>query len=93
MAIQWTDSADKHGIPHEQAMFALANHRWYVPEFDESRVGGRRPDLYIGPAWLGGPLLEVMLFRVPPRDLVIFHVMGLRPKIQKLAEELTQEEE
>ncbi|MGL5859585.1 MAG: hypothetical protein ACRC35_14510 [Angustibacter sp.] len=58
-----------------------------MPEFDEPRVGGRRPDLYIGPSHLGGPLLEVMLVVIPPRGLSIFHVMTLREKILKRAKE------
>ncbi len=79
MAIRWTDSADKHGIPHEDALHAVANAVYEEYAFDEPRVPGHaRPDLYIGPARGGAPLLEVMLEVLNPRDLVIFHVMIAR---------------
>ncbi|MCL2850163.1 MAG: hypothetical protein FWE61_08995 [Micrococcales bacterium] len=82
MAIEWADSADKHDIDHDDALHAIHNAYFYEPEFDEPRVGGAsRPDLYIGPPrQLGGPLIEVMLERIPPRTLVIFHVMEAQPK-------------
>ncbi|KFD43960.1 MULTISPECIES: hypothetical protein [Cellulosimicrobium] len=86
MAIRWTGSADKHGIAREDALHAMLNHYLVVEEFDEPRVeGASRPDLYIGPPRrLGGDLLEVMAERVPPRDVVIFHVMIARPKFLAL---------
>lgn len=86
MGIRWSDSADKHNIDRADAIHAMANHYLYVPEFDDSRVkGARRPDLYIGPPReLGGELIEVMVERVPPRDLVIFHVMQARQKFLDL---------
>ncbi|MBU2698853.1 MULTISPECIES: hypothetical protein [Pimelobacter] len=93
MAIRWTDSADKHGVPRDEALYAVMNHHYLVPEFDEPRVGERRPDLYIGPASLGGPMLEVMLTRTPPRDLEIFHVMPLREKTLKRAEEAVRSDD
>lgn len=81
MAIRWADSADEHGIAHEDALHAIANAIYNEESFDEPRVPGHaRPDLYIGPARGGRPLLEVMLEVVPPRDLVVFHVMIARDK-------------
>ena len=46
-------------------------------EFDEPRVPGHaKPWLFIGPPRkLGGPLIEVMVEIVPPRGMVVFHVM------------------
>lgn len=81
VAIRWAESVDKHGIAHEDALHAIANAIFHEDAFDESRVPGHpRPDLYIGPGRAGRPLLEVMLEAVPPRDLVIFHVMIARDK-------------
>jgi len=89
MAIRWTSSTDKHGISREDALHAMLNHLLVVEEFDEPRVErAARPDLYIGPpARPGGDLLEVMAERVPPRDVVIFHVMVARPKFLALLDE------
>ncbi len=89
VAIRWTDSADKHGVAHEDALHAMLNHYLYVAEFDVPRVEGvGRPDLYVGPPrQLGGDLIEVMVERVPPRDVVIFHVMIARQKFLELLDE------
>ncbi len=89
VAIRWTDSADKHGVAHEDALHAMLNHYLYVAEFDVPRVEGvGRPDLYVGPPRrLGGDLIEVMVERVPPRDVVIFHVMIARQKFLELLDE------
>lgn len=80
---------DKHDVADEDTLHAMLNAYLYVPEFDEPRKpGARRPDLWVGPpTTLGGPLLEVMAERVPPRDVVIFHVMQARPKFLALLDE------
>lgn len=83
MAIVWAESADRHGVPHHEALHAIANAVYVEEEFDEPRVPGRiRPTLFIGPAAtaLQAPLLEVMVEMTPPRDLFIFHVMRARLK-------------
>ncbi len=82
MAVTWADSADKHGIAHEDALHAIANAYYVEREFDEPRVPGRvRPALFLGPPrQRGGPLLEVMVEMIPPRDLHVFHVMHARQK-------------
>ena len=82
MAVTWSDSADKHGIAHEDALHAISNAHFVESEFDEPRIPGRvRPTLFIGPPrQLGAPLLEVMAEVSPPRDLHIFHVMIARQK-------------
>lgn len=89
MAMTWTPSADKHGVPHEDAVHAMRNAYLHKVAFDEPRVpGAGRPDLWIGPPrQLGGPLLEVMTESIPPRGLVVFHVMIARAKFLALLEE------
>ena len=89
MAITWTDSADKHGVPREDAVHAMLNAYLYIEEFNESRVpGASDPDLWIGPPrQIGGPLIEVMSEKVPPRGIRVFHVMIARPKILARLEE------
>lgn len=76
----WAGSADKHGIPHEDALHAIGNAYYVESEFEVPRLPGRvRPTLFIGPPrQRGGPLLEVMVEVSPPRDLHIFHVMIAR---------------
>lgn len=83
MAIRWAESADRHGVPHEQALHAVANAVYVEEAFDAPRMPGRiRPTLFIGPATAtpGALLLEVMVEVSPPRDLFVFHVMPARPK-------------
>jgi hypothetical protein len=89
VAIEWADSADKHGLSREDVLHAMLNHHLYVPEFDDPRVeGAGRPDLYIGPpVQRGGALIEVMTERVPPRTIVVFHAMTARPKFLILLNE------
>ena len=82
MSVTWAESADKHGIPHEDALHAIGNAYYVESEFEEPRLPGRvRPTLFIGPPRQpGGPMLEVMVEVSPPRDLHIFHVMIARQK-------------
>ncbi|QTJ70751.1 hypothetical protein HYG77_35465 (plasmid) [Rhodococcus sp. ZPP] len=82
MAVEWANSANKHGIDHEDALHAIENAVYVEQEFDEPRVPGyAKPWLFIGPPrTLGGPLLEVMVEIVPPRGMVVFHVMEAREK-------------
>lgn len=83
MATKFAASADKPGVPHEDAMYAIANEMHSEENFSEPRVPGRgSPTLFIGPPRkLGGPLLEILVEITPPRDVFIFHVMEARPKI------------
>ena len=56
VAVTWAASADKHRIPHEDAIHAIANAHYVEIEFDEPKLEGKvRPALYIGsPRQLGG---------------------------------------
>jgi hypothetical protein len=80
--VTWSDSADKHGVAHEDALHAITHAVYVETDFDEPRPPSNvRPHLYIGPPrQLGGPLLEVMVEVRPPRGLHVFHVMPARPK-------------
>lgn len=77
----WADSASKHGVPREDAMWALPHFIYEQRGFEVARPPATvAPDLYIGPQRSRtAPLLEVMLERHPPSGLWIFHVMALRP--------------
>lgn len=81
MALTWADSASKHGVPREDAVWALTYFIYEERGFEVARPPATvAPDLYIGPQRSRtAPLLEVMLERHPPSGLWIFHVMPLRP--------------
>jgi len=82
VGVRWTASADKHGVPHADALHAMTHAVYAESEFDEPRLPGHlRPTLFIGPPRdPGGLLLEVMVEAIPPDELVVFHVMPVRAK-------------
>lgn len=92
MAIRWAESADKHGVAHEDALNAILNQIYHVEQFDEPRVESAvRPDLFIGPSRDRRMILEVMAVITPPNDILVFHVMEARRKILEIAERGTTE--
>ncbi len=82
MAIEFTESAGKHGFTVEDAVWAMSRARYVEREFDDPRPPSQvRPTLWIGPSRTPAvPWLEVMAEVVPPGTVVIFHVMGARAK-------------
>lgn len=87
MAIEFRDSAGKHGFNSDDAIHAVNNHTGYMPEFDDSRSGGPRPHLAIGPA-VDGREIEVMFEVYSDTGTVsIFHCMPAREKLKRILEE------
>ncbi|MCP3425142.1 hypothetical protein NBM05_03645 [Rothia sp. AR01] len=90
MGIKFTASAEKHHIPHGDAMYAI--------EHSVARVKIPGRDGHPGPVILiiGHPhgqtdrYLEVMYVIDPPRGLSIFHVMDLTDKYRHLLPERNQ---
>ncbi len=82
MGIEWAPSADKHGMPHEDALHAMCHALYVEQAFDAPGPPATvAPDLYIGPQRARTALLlEVRVERRRPRGLVVFHVMELRDK-------------
>ena len=81
MAIAFTDSAGRHDFTVADALHAISNHRYHEPQFDDPRLGGVKPDLWIGPSLQPRvPMIEVMAEVIPPNTVRIFHVMAARPK-------------
>lgn len=76
-------SADKHGIPRADAEHAVRNPLIWVRHFDEPRIDGPRPDLFIGHDLSRANLLEVMGNWLTNGDLELFHVMHLREKTRE----------
>ena len=88
VAITWTSSADKHSIPREDAVYAIAHAE------SQTHIEGYRGEvavLYIGhPHPQTHRYIEVIATLVPPRGVVIFHVMDLSDTYRYL---LAQEDE
>lgn len=73
----WAPSADKHGIPHDEALYAMLHAEAVYEDFEPPREGFQTsPTLYIGPSRFG--TLEVMVMVSPPSGITVFHVMRLR---------------
>ena len=86
MGLTWTPSADKHGIPREDALHAVLNFHFRIEKFDEPRARSvGRPHLFIGETRDGTMLLGVMAVLGPPDGFVIVHLMEAQPKILKIA--------
>ena len=83
VAVTWTESADKHGIPHEEALYAMSHAHKVVRELGVPRVGALAPTLFIGPSRFG--TLEVLATITPPAGVHIFHVMPLRESTRTAA--------
>ena len=77
MAVIWPESADNHGIPRNEALYAMSNAHAVYPDFKAPRGGfNHSPTLYVGPSRYG--TLQVIAIVTPPADVHIFHVMALR---------------
>lgn len=71
-------------------MNAILNHVYRLEEFEEPRIGNRRPDLFIGPTRDRTQILEVVAQITPPADIFVFHVMIARRKMLDIAERNTK---
>ncbi len=82
VGVTWSAAADKHGVPHEDALHAMVNAIYVETSFDDPRPPATiSPTLYIGPQRdRSAPLLEVMVEATPPRGVHVFHVMPARGK-------------
>ena len=82
MAVTWSESADKHNVPRDEALYAMSQAHAIFPNFQPARGGfNRSPTLFIGPSRYG--TLEVIAIVTPPTDVHIFHVMPLRESTRK----------
>ncbi len=79
MPVQWTSSADTHGLPHDEVLYAMT-HATVERQWPPAREGHATvPRLYVGPSRFG--TLEV-LAEVGDRSVLIFHAMRLRASTQ-----------
>ncbi len=75
MGVEWTSSADKHGIPREDALYAIGH-----AEGAEQIAGipGEVTTVYVGPPHgQTDRYIEVIAAMRPPRTLTIIHVKPL----------------
>jgi hypothetical protein len=83
VAVTWSESAAKHGIPREEALYAMSHADGMYPNFQPPRPGFHRaPTLFIGPSRYG--TLEVIAIVTPPGEVFVFHVMALRDSTRNL---------
>jgi len=85
MGVEWKRSADKHGIPHEDALYAMM-HAEVSAEIDGEP--GEQAIVYVGhPHGQTDRYLEVIAAHRAPRTIVIFHVMPLTDMFRPLLNE------
>lgn len=89
MAIEWALSADKHQVPHGDAVFAIMNNIFISDKVDTSHARNALPrKLFVGPAHeQTDRLLEVLVEVRSGGTLWIYHVMDLGPKYRQLMED------
>lgn len=84
VAIEWADSADRHGIPREDALYAMSN---AVASQQVEGLPGEVTVVYVGhPHGQTERWIEVIAAHRPPRTITIFHVMDLGSLYRHLIE-------
>lgn len=90
VAIEYTESAGKHGYTPDDVMHAMRHPTLIVEAFDAPRVGTQAPVLVVGPA-VGGEMIEVLYIIVPAeRTVIVFHVLHLRERTWRRAQDVLQ---
>lgn len=85
MGVEWTRSADKHGVSREDALYAMM-HAEVTAEIEGDP--GERTLVYVGhPHGQTERYLEVIAAHQPPRTIVVFHVMDLTDQFRYLLHE------
>lgn len=83
MAIRYTSSADKHGIPHEDALHAIMNAKG---QDNVQGHPGQRTMVFVGPPHPQTDRLIEVIVAQQGTDLVIFHAMPVTDIYRHLAE-------
>jgi len=77
MTVTWSEGAEKHNIPRDEALYAISHAHAIFPNFQAARGGfNRSPTLFIGPSRYGDVRGHRLSY--PPTDVHILHVMTLR---------------
>lgn len=89
MTPRWQPSAEKHGVPRGDIIFAIL-HATYAGEMVEERPSVGRIMLFIGPPHgQTDREIEVLVHEFPDgdREAIIFHAMPLGSKFRNYREE------
>ena len=85
MGVRFTSSADKHGIPREDSLYAMV-HAQAAAEVEGKP--GETTIVYVGhPHAQTDRYIEVIAAHLPPRTVVIFHSMPLGDLFRDLLQE------
>jgi hypothetical protein len=85
VGVHWAPSADKHGIPREDAIYAIGH---AAARASLEVRSGETTVVFVGhPHGQTERYIEVIVALTPPRDLVIFHVMQLSDLYRHLIDE------
>lgn len=85
MGVQFANSADKHGIPREDTLYAIMNAEVSAEVEGEP---GEVTMVYVGhPHGQTDRYIEVIAAHRPPRTIVIFHAMPLSGLFKNLLSE------
>lgn len=85
MAVEFTPSADRHGIPRADAIHAMLNAEGVQPVAGRP---GRPAAVYVGrPHPQTDRRIEVIAWTEPPATVVIFHVMEVSDLYRHLIRE------
>ncbi len=85
MGVRFTSSADKHGIPREDSLYAIMHAEASAEVAGEP---GETTMVYVGyPHAQTDSYIEVIVAHLPPRTIVIFHSMTLSDLFRDLLHE------
>jgi hypothetical protein len=77
MGLQLADSTLRHGLEREDVLCAIVNAVLHHPGHQVGRSPDHSPvDLFDGPT-RAGALIEVLVERRGPRDVIIFHALPI----------------
>ena len=86
--VEWTPSADRHGIDHEDILWAISHatgSEELQPRIDRP---GETVRVFVGRPYAGSRrFIEVIALIRPPRTIVVFHAMELSDLFRHLAVE------
>jgi hypothetical protein len=86
--IDWTTSADRHGIPHEDVIYAMRHATGHEEVQSPSARPGDKVFVYVGhPHAQTERYIEVIAVHRHPRQVIVFHAMELSDHYRHLTVE------
>lgn len=89
MGVEWANSAGKHSIPHEDALYAIQNAVYTSTDvYTATERPNRTRRVFVGPQHAQtSRLIEVLVEISQGGDFVIYHVMPLGSHYRQQMEE------